>query len=97
MPLSLTAPWPRRTKREKSWAWPGGTEKHNGHGHVFYRRLTHDYPTVDRGEGVYLYDTAERRYLDAAGGAMVVNIGHGVEKVVEAMAAQAELRACRIA
>ncbi len=58
-------------------------------GGVFYRRLGHDYPTVDRGEGVYLYDTAGRRYLDAAGGALVVNIGHGVTEVAEAMAAQA--------
>lgn len=59
-------------------------------GHVFHRRLEHDYPTVERGEGVYLYDTAGRRYLDAAGGALVVNIGHGVTEVVEAMAAQAQ-------
>ena len=57
--------------------------------HVFYRRLGHDYPTVERGEGMYLYDTAGRRYLDAAGGALVVNIGHGVVEVAEAMAAQA--------
>jgi adenosylmethionine-8-amino-7-oxononanoate aminotransferase len=57
--------------------------------HVFYRRLGHDYPTVERGEGVYLYDTAGRRYLDAAGGALVVNIGHGVAEVTEAMATQA--------
>jgi adenosylmethionine-8-amino-7-oxononanoate aminotransferase len=59
-------------------------------GHVFHRRLEHDYPVVDRGQGVYLYDTAGRRYLDAAGGALVVNIGHGVAEVAEAMAAQAQ-------
>ena len=58
-------------------------------GHVFYRRLGHDYPVVQRGEGAYLYDTAGRRYLDAAGGALVANIGHGVTEVAEAMAAQA--------
>lgn len=58
-------------------------------GHVFYRRLNHDYPTIHRGEGVYLYDTTGRRYLDAAGGALVVNIGHGVTEIAEAMAAQA--------
>jgi len=59
-------------------------------GHVLYRRLGHDYPTVQRGEGAYLYDTAGRRYLDAAGGALVANIGHGVAEVAEAMAAQAQ-------
>jgi len=58
-------------------------------GKVFYRRLGHDYPTIARGEGVYLYDTEGRRYLDAAGGALVVNVGHGVTEVVEALASQA--------
>jgi adenosylmethionine-8-amino-7-oxononanoate aminotransferase len=57
--------------------------------HVFHRRLDYDYPVVDRGAGVYLYDTAGKRYLDAAGGALVVNIGHGVSEIAEAMATQA--------
>jgi adenosylmethionine-8-amino-7-oxononanoate aminotransferase len=56
---------------------------------VFHRRLSHAYPVVARGEGVYLYDVEGRRYLDAAGGALVVNIGHGVQEIVEAMASQA--------
>ncbi len=59
-------------------------------GHVFHRRLEHDYPVVQRGEGVYLYDTAGRQYLDAAGGALVVNLGHGVTEIVEALANQAQ-------
>ena len=57
--------------------------------HVFYRRLQHDYPIVDHGQGAYLYDTAGRRYLDASGGALVANIGHGVQEVAEAMVSQA--------
>lgn len=57
--------------------------------HVFYRRLGRAYPTVERGEGIYLYDTDGKRYLDASGGAVVVNIGHGVAEVVQAMAEQA--------
>jgi adenosylmethionine-8-amino-7-oxononanoate aminotransferase len=57
-------------------------------GHVFYRRATHPHPVVERGEGVYLYDTEGRRYLDASGGALVVNIGHGVREVAEAITAQ---------
>jgi len=44
---------------------------------------------VERGEGVYLYDTEGRRYLDASGGAIVVNVGHGVRQIAEAMAEQA--------
>jgi adenosylmethionine-8-amino-7-oxononanoate aminotransferase len=58
-------------------------------GHVFHRRLGHDYPVVDYGQGIYLYDTQGRRYLDAAGGALVVNIGHGVTEIVQALAEQA--------
>jgi adenosylmethionine-8-amino-7-oxononanoate aminotransferase len=57
--------------------------------HVFYRRLDHAHPTAERGEGIYLYDTNGKRYLDASGGAVVVNIGHGVAEVVQAMAEQA--------
>jgi adenosylmethionine-8-amino-7-oxononanoate aminotransferase len=57
---------------------------------VLYRDLKKTYPTIVRGEGVYLYDAEGRRYLDAAGGAAVVTIGHGVREVVQAMAEQAE-------
>lgn len=58
-------------------------------GHVFYRRMAHTYPLVERGEGVYLYDTEGRRYLDASGGPLVVNVGHGVEAIAAAIGTQA--------
>ncbi len=57
--------------------------------HVFYRKLTRDYPLIVRGEGCYLYDEGGRRYLDGCGGAYVANLGHGVREVGDAMAAQA--------
>ena len=60
-------------------------------GHVFYRKMAHDYPLIERGEGVYLYDAEGRRYLDASGGPLVVNVGHGVASVAQAIAAQAAL------
>lgn len=50
-------------------------------------------PMVDRAEGVYIYDTEGRDYLDGSGGAMTVSIGHGVRPVLDAMRAQAE-RVC---
>ncbi|MBS1249639.1 MAG: Adenosylmethionine-8-amino-7-oxononanoate aminotransferase [Chloroflexi bacterium] len=59
------------------------------HGHVFYRRMSHLHPMIQRGEGVYLYDSEGKRYLDGSGGPMVANIGHGVERVAKAMAKQA--------
>lgn len=58
-------------------------------GHVFYREMGHTYPTIERGEGVFLYDRDGRCYLDASGGPLVVNIGHGVRAVAQAMAEQA--------
>ncbi len=58
-------------------------------GHVFYRNMARAYPVIERGEGVTLYGADGRRYLDASGGPLVVNIGHGVRSVAEAMAAQA--------
>ena len=59
-------------------------------GHVFYRNLRTPFPQIVRGEGVYLYDQAGYRYLDASGGALVVNIGHGLKVVAQALAEQAE-------
>jgi hypothetical protein len=56
---------------------------------VFYRKLTRPYPRIVRGEGCYLYDDQGRRYLDASGGAYVVNVGHGVSEIAEALACQA--------
>lgn len=61
-----------------------------GEDHVLYRDLKKAYPTVVRGQGVYLYDADGKRYLDAAGGAAVVTIVHGVRQVVRAVAEQAE-------
>ena len=57
--------------------------------HVFYRTPTKFYPTVDRGEGVYIYDKEGKQYIDGSGGAAVVNIGHGVKEVEQAMLKQA--------
>ena len=57
--------------------------------HVFYRRAGRLHPVAERGEGVYLYDAGGKRYMDASGGAIVVNVGHGVREIAEAMAQQA--------
>jgi adenosylmethionine-8-amino-7-oxononanoate aminotransferase len=44
-------------------------------------------PTIVRAEGVYLYTDDGRRLLDAAGGAIVANIGHGRPEIAVAAAA----------
>ncbi|HET6778153.1 MAG TPA: aspartate aminotransferase family protein [Gemmatimonadales bacterium] len=57
--------------------------------HVLYRKLRRDYPRIVRGEGCYLFAEDGRRYLDASGGAYVVNVGHGVREIADALACQA--------
>jgi adenosylmethionine-8-amino-7-oxononanoate aminotransferase len=52
--------------------------------------LDEDYPVIDYGKGVYLFDIAGKRYLDASSGAVTANIGHGVEEINEAMMEQAK-------
>jgi adenosylmethionine-8-amino-7-oxononanoate aminotransferase len=56
---------------------------------VFPRNFLKTYPQAVRGEGCFLYTSGGQRYLDAAGGAAVVTIGHGVAEIANAMAAQA--------
>lgn len=57
---------------------------------VFHREIGRDYPMVDRGEGIYVFDSTGRRYIDGAGGVFVVNIGHGSPAVEQAIAAQVQ-------
>ena len=52
--------------------------------------LNSRYPSIDRGEGIYLYDTEGNRYIDASGGPITCSLGHGVTEMAEAMKVQAE-------
>jgi adenosylmethionine-8-amino-7-oxononanoate aminotransferase len=52
--------------------------------------LDRRYPVIVRGEGVWLEDSAGRRYLDAmSGGSMAATLGHGRRDLVEAARRQA--------
>lgn len=57
---------------------------------VFYRSLNKEYLEVERGEGIYLYDTSGKRYIDACAGAAVANLGHAHPRILAAMRMQAE-------
>ena len=59
------------------------------HGRVFRRSTLPDPPVAVEASGCTIRDADGREYLDAAGGAIVVNIGHGRVEVAAAMAAQA--------
>ena len=43
---------------------------------------------IDRGEGVYVYDTDGRRYLDGTASLWYANLGHGRPDITRAVAAQ---------
>jgi adenosylmethionine-8-amino-7-oxononanoate aminotransferase len=56
---------------------------------VFRRSFRRTLPSAVRGEGVYLWDTEGKRYLDFSGSAAVNLIGHGVPEITAAMMEQA--------
>ncbi|MCW2752704.1 MAG: hypothetical protein JWQ32_115 [Marmoricola sp.] len=51
---------------------------------------TAEIPVITRGEGAYIYDSHDRRYLDGLSGLFVVQAGHGRTELAEAAAKQAE-------
>ncbi len=58
-------------------------------GRVFRRSTVADPPIAVEASGSTIRDSAGREYLDAAGGAIVVNIGHGRHEIARVMADQA--------
>lgn len=56
---------------------------------LFPRNFKKSFPTALRGEGSWIFASDGQKYLDASGQAAVVSIGHGVQAVADAMAAQA--------
>jgi adenosylmethionine-8-amino-7-oxononanoate aminotransferase len=58
--------------------------------HVLFTDVSKSPRTLVRGEGVYVYDDEGKQYLDAIGGVGVVNVGHGVTEIVDAIADQAK-------
>lgn len=57
--------------------------------HVLYTDFTEEFPLITRGEGVYLFDDKEKKYLDAISGVGAVILGYGVQEIIEAMVRQA--------
>lgn len=56
----------------------------------FAGRGTTTFKMIDRGEGIYIWDTEGTRYLDGSSGAVVNNLGYGNAHVLKAMREQAE-------
>ncbi len=66
----------------------GQVESFGENDHVFDRAPAGRLPLIERGEGIYLFDTLGKRYIDGSSGALISNIGHGVEEVAEAIGEQ---------
>ncbi|CUJ76761.1 aspartate aminotransferase family protein [Achromobacter sp. ACM04] len=58
------------------------------HTHVMHRSLRQTPPVAVRGQGVWVYDSAGRSYLDGSGGAAVSCLGHNHPDIQAAMHAQ---------
>jgi adenosylmethionine-8-amino-7-oxononanoate aminotransferase len=56
--------------------------------HVFPRVLDRELPEAVAAEGAWITTADGRRFLDGAGGAIVVNVGHGERAVIDAIEAQ---------
>ncbi|MBS0534771.1 MAG: aspartate aminotransferase family protein [Proteobacteria bacterium] len=56
--------------------------------HVMHRQIGKDYPVAVRGEGVHIYDSTGKQYIDASGGAAVSCLGHGHKDVIDAIKTQ---------
>ncbi len=57
-------------------------------GNVFHRVLDRPLPQAVRSQGVWIETADGRRFLDASGGAVVVNVGHGRKEIAAAVAEQ---------
>jgi adenosylmethionine-8-amino-7-oxononanoate aminotransferase len=58
--------------------------------HVFPRVFDRSLPTAVHAEGAWITDGQGNRYLDGAGGAIVMNVGHGDQAVIAAAVEQLE-------
>jgi len=50
--------------------------------------VSRDELLIERGEGVYVYDAEDRRYLDATASLWYANLGHGRAEIADAVSAQ---------
>ncbi|WP_274426950.1 aspartate aminotransferase family protein [Chelativorans sp. YIM 93263] len=57
---------------------------------ILHRQIHADLPTAVRGEGVRIFDSEGKAYIDASGGAAVSCLGHSHPDVVAALKSQAD-------
>ena len=86
VPTPGTAPGARSTRE-----WQAADSRHFLHPFTDFAALAQKGSRiVERGEGIYLWDTEGQRVLDAMSGLWCVNVGYGRRELVEAATAQME-------
>ncbi len=58
--------------------------------HVLHVFMNREYPSIVRAKGVCLFDDQGNRYIDAAGGPILCNLGHGLDEMAETIRDQAK-------
>ncbi|MDH3580489.1 MAG: aminotransferase class III-fold pyridoxal phosphate-dependent enzyme, partial [Hyphomicrobiales bacterium] len=53
--------------------------------HILHRQMKTPLPVIARSDGIYLFDSDGKKYLDGSGGAAVSCLGHGHPRVTEAI------------
>ncbi len=54
-------------------------------GNVFSRKLNKSLPLATKTEGIWIMDAHGNRYIDASGGPLVMNVGHGRKEIATAV------------
>ena len=58
--------------------------------HVLNVFMNREYPSIVKAEGVYLYDDQGNKIIDGAGGAILCNLGHGIDEMADVLRDQAK-------
>src|SRR5215212_10614768 len=93
--LSTMATTPQTVFEPSSGSASDLQEKARRHLWMHFTRMgaydpEHEIPIIVRGEGSYVYDEHDKRYLDGLSALFCVNAGHGRAEIGEAAAAQAK-------
>ncbi|MFC3320524.1 aminotransferase family protein [Mesorhizobium cantuariense] len=69
---------------------PKPVQKESSGGAFYAGRGVTKTPMISHAKGIFFWDTDGKRYLDGSSGAVAANIGHGNERVCDAMIEQAK-------
>ncbi len=56
--------------------------------HSFSVFLNHEYPSIVKSDGIYLYDDTGKCYMDASSGPIICSLGYGNEKIADVLKEQ---------